>query len=116
MNTKTEKTTITLDDLLKMPRRELLQLEKDVAEAVKQTSVTARNATKEAILALAAESGFGLAELFGGVGTKLPKPKAEKVVRYRDDKGNEWTGRGKRPGWVTAFVDAGGDLETIKLA
>ncbi|MCJ1903188.1 H-NS histone family protein [Paracoccus versutus] len=105
----------TLEQLLEAPRGELLRLEKDVAEALKQTSIKARNDAKEQIMKIAAEAGFGLTDLFGAVVAKAPKAKAERTIRYRDGE-NVWGGRGKRPQWVNEFVEAGGNLEDIKIA
>lgn len=34
-------------------------------------------------------------------------------VRYRDENGNTWTGRGKRPGWVEAALKAGKTLDEL---
>lgn len=39
-------------------------------------------------------------------GTRKPVP-----VRYRDDAGNTWTGRGKRPNWLRAYIDNGHSIE-----
>ncbi|MNS67709.1 H-NS histone family protein [compost metagenome] len=34
-------------------------------------------------------------------------------VRYRDENGNTWTGRGKRPGWVEAALKTGKTLDEL---
>jgi|GEM_PF-163826 len=123
MNTKTETTKIapTVDDLIDgYTRAQLVILAANVTEALRLTEAEARSKAKADALALIEAAGFDAHELFaveaqGRAGAEA-KPKAEKVIKYRDDKGNVWSGRGKRPNWVTAFVDAGGDLDTIKLA
>ena len=49
-------------------------------------------------------------------------PKGMKVVtkpeaKYRDAHGNEWSGgRGRRPQWVIAAMEAGEDLENYRIA
>lgn len=40
-----------------------------------------------------------------GSGTRKPVP-----IRYRDDEGNTWTGRGKQPNWLKAHVENGRDI------
>ena len=35
------------------------------------------------------------------------------VIKYRDDAGNEWTGRGKRPNWYKAALAAGRSAESM---
>ncbi|AEI76524.1 hypothetical protein CNE_1c11690 [Cupriavidus necator N-1] len=42
------------------------------------------------------------------------KPTSRKpAVRYRDELGNTWTGRGKRPGWVEAALASGKTLDDL---
>lgn len=36
------------------------------------------------------------------------------VVRYRDDAGHTWSGRGRRPGWFTAALAAGKKAEDLR--
>lgn len=33
------------------------------------------------------------------------------AAKYRDDAGNSWTGRGKKPGWLVAHLNAGRQIE-----
>jgi DNA-binding protein H-NS len=42
-------------------------------------------------------------------GTKVP-------AKYRDDAGNEWTGRGMTPRWINAALAAGATLESFLIA
>lgn len=37
-------------------------------------------------------------------------------TRYKDDKGNTWTGRGHRPGWLKAAIESGAKLEDFLVA
>lgn len=102
-----------VDELRDLPRSQLLILQANVTEALRLTEAEARKKAKADALSLIEAAGFTPDELFGD---KAPRPRAERQVRYRDDKGNDWTGRGKRPEWVNEFVAGGGDLETIKVA
>jgi DNA-binding protein H-NS len=49
----------------------------------------------------------------GHGGKRGPKPKASKLkgrkaaVKYRDQEGNKWSGRGAQPRWMTAAIKAG---------
>jgi DNA-binding protein H-NS len=36
-------------------------------------------------------------------------------VKFRDDQGNTWAGRGKRPRWLVAALDAGRKLEDFAV-
>lgn len=44
-----------------------------------------------------------------------PAP-ARRPVKYRDDKGNTWTGVGKRPNWILTALAAGAELESFRVA
>lgn len=41
------------------------------------------------------------------------KPKAERVIKYRDEAGHSWTGHGKRPGWFKAALESGKTAEDL---
>lgn len=46
-----------------------------------------------------------------------PAPGTGKVApKYRSATGELWTGRGKRPAWVQAVIDAGGNIEDFRLS
>lgn len=48
---------------------------------------------------------------------KVAKTKEPGEVKYRGPNGETWGGgRGRKPGWVQAIVDAGGDIEKYKVA
>jgi DNA-binding protein H-NS len=47
---------------------------------------------------------------------KPMKPADRKVaIKYRDEKGNTWTGRGKTPRWLTEAEREGKSRETFKV-
>ncbi len=37
------------------------------------------------------------------------------AVKYRDEHGNTWTGRGRQPLWVTAYKESGGDINSLAV-
>jgi DNA-binding protein H-NS len=40
--------------------------------------------------------------------------RAPSTVLYRDDAGHSWTGRGPKPGWLKAALDAGKSLQDLQ--
>jgi DNA-binding protein H-NS len=36
-------------------------------------------------------------------------------VKYRDEAGNEWSGKGRKPAWVQAIEEAGDDIERFRI-
>ena len=50
------------------------------------------------------------------VGTKLDGSERKAVAaKYKDDQGNQWTGRGLKPRWLTAALTAGRKLEDFAV-
>ena len=48
-------------------------------------------------------------------GSARPRRGRPVPIRYRDDEGNTWTGRGKQPNWLRAHVEAGHDIEEFRV-
>ncbi|MBB2918109.1 H-NS family nucleoid-associated regulatory protein [Cupriavidus alkaliphilus] len=48
-------------------------------------------------------------------GAPTRKP-GQPAIRYCDENGNTWTGRGKRPGWVEAALKAGKSLDELLVS
>jgi DNA-binding protein H-NS len=48
---------------------------------------------------------------FSGKPAVVKKPGRKVPVRYRDASGNTWTGRGKRPSWLSKAVAAGKSVD-----
>jgi hypothetical protein len=59
------------------------------------------------------------AELSGYLGLEvtdlLTPPKKKSEIKYRDSDGNAWTGKGPKPAWFKAALDAGVDPETFRV-
>lgn len=103
-------------DVTKLSYTELLKL---VAEA--QERLAAKRDEEIKILADAyakkvVAAGFTVQEAIDALKPYLPKRSARgrvADVKYRDPANpeNTWSGRGKRPGWIHAYLSAGKDLE-----
>lgn len=52
-----------------------------------------------------------------GKPTAVKKSAAKKptVIKYQDGEGNKWSGRGRQPGWLTAALAAGKQLEDFRM-
>ena len=95
---------VELRDLLEQAGRELKSREKREIEA-------ARNE----IYAVAHRLGLPLKDLIGN-GT-MRKPTAKVAVQYRNPANSEqeWTGRGRQPGWVKELIASGKSLESARV-
>ncbi len=96
----------------KMSFKDLVNLQSRVAEAIATKQTSEKNELKRKIAEMAGQSGFDVAELFGGRGGR----KGSKVaVKYRNPKNPEetWTGRGRKPNWLSAALSKGQKLESF---
>lgn len=100
--------TINLD---KLSLKDLIQLERDVAAAIVERKHEEKAELKQKIAALAEQSGFDVGELFGGRrGRRAPA-----AIKYRNPKNPDetWTGRGRKPNWLTAALKKGQKIESF---
>ena len=110
----------------------LIQLKAEIAKLQKEAQRVRSAEIKEVVskirkavahYGLTAEEIFGKPRRAAGApkaaagkkrGPAAKKAKAVKspaVVRYKDDKGNTWVGRGKRPQWLRDALAAGRKIE-----
>jgi DNA-binding protein H-NS len=94
---------------------QIAKLQQD-AERLKKTEAAAVIAKmKVAIEAY----GFTPADLFGPSRTQytpsMPKAGANRKIRFADDAGNEWVGRGPHPAWLREAIANGASLSDFTL-
>ena len=110
-------------DLKNKTISELEAIRDEIESLIETKRVENKVAVLDEIKRIAHESGFTVEQLMG-IG---PKPaKTAKVAKaksptdkrlgsvppkYKSKDGATWTGRGRRPNWVVAIQDAGGNLE-----
>jgi len=101
-------------DLDSMSLSELKKLQKDVAKAIDTYEEREmKNAMAEAE-ALLRERGFSLAQVMEKQG---PKTRSKVAAKYAnpEDPTQTWTGRGRKPKWMVAALDAGKTLDELKI-
>jgi DNA-binding protein H-NS len=87
----------------------------------KQALKVERQSTKglRAVAAAISKHGLSLADLrqafalSKGRGKRSPVAGRKVPIKYRDNKGNTWTGRGRAPVWLVAAEKAGKKRETF---
>jgi DNA-binding protein H-NS len=97
-----------------MKLSELQQLQNDIVKAIKDAKVREKNEALGRIRAIAKEHGMSLEELIGkpqkaGGTVGLPK------YKHPENSQKTWTGKGRRPAWVTEHLNAGGSLDELKI-
>lgn len=100
-------------DMSTMSRKELLQLQKDVAKALEKAELRAIKDARIAAEKAAAEFGFSLNEI-----TDAPaKKKTVGAAKYRNPNNADetWTGRGRKPHWMIEAIAKGVDLSELEI-
>lgn len=102
-------------DLSKMNHQELVQLQRDVATAITSSEDKRRKDAAEKIKQIASESGYSIEDLLSKSATKTSKPKAAAKFRNPENPSETWTGKGRKPGWFNAAMDAGRPEEDLLI-
>jgi DNA-binding protein H-NS len=97
----------------KMSYQQLLDLQQKIAAAIDAKRDTERAALKEKLQSMAERAGFRLTDLFGNGRERHPVKTAGIKYRHPENRSLVWTGRGRRPKWLT---EAGGDIERFRVA
>jgi len=102
-------------DLTNMTLDELKKLHKEVGREIdgyeaRQIAIARADLEKRA-----KEYGLTLKQIVGASGVSIPKPPA--VIRYQnpDNPSETWAGRGRKPKWLTAKLDAGRTMEDFAV-
>lgn len=96
----------------------ITELNATIAEA--QTALEAKKESEKEdlrneVLELVQSRGFSMEELFNIEGK--PKKKGKLPLTHKDpnNPSNTWTGRGRKPKWLTEALEAGADIDDYKV-
>lgn len=94
-------------------RNHQVAIAKQIELKKKQSVKDALNAANEAVK----QHGFeSVHEVINGATVKEAKERKAIEPKYRNSHGLTWTGRGKKPLWVIAGLEAGYSLESFLIA
>ena len=101
-------------DLSMLSLTDLKKLEKDVAKAIATFEERQKAEARAEAEAIARKFGFSLVEL---VEASAPKKKASPEAKYRhpENPAVTWSGRGRKPGWISEGLAAGRTLEDFAI-
>ena len=106
-------------DLEKLSLQELQQLSRDVENKISEKKMEEQKRVYEEMRALAASIGMTVDEIVEGQTRKGRRmgPRTPVRAKYRnpDNPMQTWSGRGKKPGWIQAWLDAGKDLGELEI-
>jgi DNA-binding protein H-NS len=95
--------------------KELVEAKDAIETALTRRKDEARAEVKRKIAELASDSGFEVAELFGG--KRGGKKASASAAKYRNPKDGSqtWTGRGRKPNWLVEELGQGAKLESFEV-
>lgn len=99
-------------DLNALSLSELKALEKKVSKAIAGFEDRKKKEALSELEAKAKELGYSLSELTGG---KAPKVAGVPKYANPDNADQTWTGKGRRPDWFNAALEAGKSPEDLAI-
>jgi DNA-binding protein H-NS len=101
-------------DLATLSLAELKKLEKDVAKAIATYEDRQKAEARAEAEAIAKKFGFALNELIDA-GAPRKKTAPEAKYRHPENPAITWSGRGRKPGWITEGLAAGKTLDDFAI-
>ncbi len=108
-----------MQDLSNYSLAQLRKLEVQVVEELKGRHFLSVSQAREQILHIAQSAGLSVKELLASKPSKTAAPsqqlRANAKYQRPDDPSQQWSGRGRKPNWVKAWISAGKSLDDIKI-
>jgi DNA-binding protein H-NS len=95
----------------KAKREEFSAVLKAIRAQVKEFGITAADLGLSPKQTGAVKRGRAPAKRAG-----LKKIKRSVAIKYRDQHGNTWTGRGKKPKWIVVALSSGQSLDSLRVS
>jgi DNA-binding protein H-NS len=108
-------------DISKLTTKELEALLKRLPKEISKRKQHEKSKLVDHITQIASERGYSLKDLIGKAPPSVKSKKARRrksvAVKYRhpEQANLTWTGRGRRPLWVTKCLDEGKTLEMLAV-
>ncbi|MFY9327262.1 MAG: H-NS histone family protein [Georgfuchsia sp.] len=108
-------------DISTLSIEELQALQTRIPDEIKSRKAQQKKNVLKEISDIAARHGYKLEELIGpsqdGADVNKSATRKPAKVKYRNptEPGLQWTGRGKKPAWVTAWLNQGKSLDELKV-
>ena len=100
-------------NLSNMNLADLRDLEEKTRREIKKREAEELVRAREEILSIAQKLGVPLKEILGAQG-KVKSSKTTIQYRHPENADLHWSGRGRKPGWVKQWVDAGQPLDALR--
>lgn len=99
-------------DVETLSLKELKSLQKDLAKAISTFGDRQKSDARSKLEIIAKEMGYSLADL---IGTEVKPSRAPAAAKYRHPENGAvtWSGRGRKPLWFVAALEAGKSPEDM---
>ena len=109
--------TEVIMDISNLTAAQLRDLQQQIPAEIKRREAEEKLNILSEVKAFAKSRGYSLEEL---VGQEIKVPKATRATvkakyRHPGDASLQWSGRGRQPKWVQAWLAGGGKLETLTI-
>jgi DNA-binding protein H-NS len=101
-------------DLEKLSYKDLQELELKVRKAKVRAQERSRAELRGKLEGIAAAAGFRMSDLYGGRGGGKGRKVAAKYANP-DNPSETWTGRGRKPRWLTARLEDGDKMDRFLI-
>lgn len=105
-------------DLSKLSIAELKTLQARIPEAIEKKKSEEKQKIVEETKAFLAAKGYSLDDLLGKAkAARKGAPRGPVAVKYRHPQNNSltWTGRGRKPVWVSEWLNSGKTMESLAV-
>ena len=101
-------------DVETLSLKELKNLQKDLAKAISTYEDRQKSDARSKLEIIAKEMGYSLADL---ISTEVKPSRAPAAAKYRhpENPSLTWSGRGRKPLWFVAALDAGKSYEDLAV-
>jgi len=100
-------------DLANIALAELKSLLAQIPKEIERREKEEKNKARKEIEAFAAERGFALSDLLGEAPAKKERVPVAVKYKHPTDATLVWTGRGRQPKWIVAFLANGGTFDQL---
>jgi DNA-binding protein H-NS len=105
-----------MQDLSTYSISQLRKIQTEVEEELKKRHFLGISQAREQILHIAQSAGLSMKDILPGRSSeKSPKEPLAAKYRHPDDAAKQWSGRGRKPGWVKEWVSSGRNLLETKV-
>ena len=111
-------------DFKRLPYATLKQYKSKLEKEIQKRQRVVKRELRRKLLAMVSAEGFTIDDIFGEkakhqfMSSKLPNKRKPAKIKYRHPNNQTltWSGRGKKPLWVTEWLNQGNNIESLAVS